>query len=67
MGAVNDDKLLTAAELADMLNLSVGTVYQRRSDGINLPPAIVINQKHIRYRLSDVNTWLNAHTVRRGA
>ncbi|NDV11808.1 helix-turn-helix domain-containing protein [Crenobacter sedimenti] len=49
--------LLTPAELAEMLGLSVQTIYNLRSNGGALPPAIVVGRR-VRYQLSDVEAWL---------
>lgn len=49
--------LLTPTELAEKLGLSVQTIYNLRSNGGPLPPAIMIGRR-IRYQSSDVDTWL---------
>lgn len=51
------EKLLTPEELAAILCLSVQTVYNRRSNGDDLPPAVHIGRL-VRYRVSDVDAWI---------
>ena len=51
--------LLTPAELAEKLGLSVQTIYNLRSNGGALPPAVMIGRR-VRYRLSEGETWLQA-------
>jgi len=52
------EPLWSAQDLADYLDVPIGTVYYQRSrsDG---PPAIRVG-KHLRYRPSDVKAWLDA-------
>lgn len=49
--------LLTPTELANLLGLALQTVYNRRATGGSLPPAILLGGR-VRYRLSDVEHWL---------
>ena len=49
--------LLTPAELAEKLGLAVQTIYNLRANGGALPPAIMVG-RGVRYRLSDVEAWL---------
>ena len=55
------DKMISPTELADMLNVSVRTVYTWKSNGTG-PRAIKVG-KHIRYRTSDVEQWLEDQAV----
>lgn len=54
------DRLMTLAELADMLGVPVSTVYQWRTRGEG-PPGYRIG-RHVRYRRSAVETWLETQT-----
>jgi excisionase family DNA binding protein len=49
--------LLTPAELAQLLGLSLQTIYNRRNNGGSLPPAIMLGRQ-VRFRQEDVDTWL---------
>lgn len=55
-------RLLTIANLAELMGWSKATVYQRRYKGLSLPPSIVIDQT-IRFRSEDVDAWLISHTT----
>ncbi|WP_041791787.1 helix-turn-helix domain-containing protein [Microlunatus phosphovorus] len=62
------DRLMTLAELAEMLGIPVNTLYGWRCRGEG-PPGYRIG-RHIRYRRAAVETWLETqtdhqHTVRR--
>lgn len=52
------EKLLTPKELADMLGISVQTLYNRRSTGGSLPRAVLIGRL-VRFRQIDVDFWIN--------
>lgn len=52
--------LLNPGALAEYLNVPVKTVYEWRSRGGG-PPGIRIG-RHLRYRMSDVQTWLTERT-----
>jgi excisionase family DNA binding protein len=52
------DKLLTAPELADLLGVPVGTLYQWRVKRVG-PPAARVG-KFIRYRPADVERWVES-------
>jgi excisionase family DNA binding protein len=54
-------KLLTTRELAAYLGVPVQTVYRWRACG-TAPEAIKVG-RHMRYRLSSVNAWLNARVA----
>lgn len=55
------DRLLSPQELAAYLGVPLATVYGWRYRG-NGPPGIRIG-RHLRYRWSDLQTWLNAQTT----
>jgi excisionase family DNA binding protein len=52
--------LLKPDDLAEYLGVPVKTLYEWRSRGGG-PPGIRIG-RHLRYRMSDVQTWLNERT-----
>ncbi len=52
-------ELMSAADLADFLQLPLHSIYQQRHRGGDLPPAVKIG-KHLRYRKADVVAWLDA-------
>ena len=53
------DKLLTPEALGAMLSMSVQTVYNRRAQGLSLPPAVKLGRL-LRFREADINTWIAA-------
>ncbi|MHB8848821.1 MAG: helix-turn-helix transcriptional regulator [Burkholderiales bacterium] len=55
------EKLLTPQALGVMLSMSVQTVYNRRAQGLSLPPAVKLGRL-LRFRESDVQTWITAQT-----
>lgn len=59
------DRLMTLAELADMLGVPVNTVYQWRTRGEG-PPGYRIG-RHVRYRRTAVEAWLELQTDDRHA
>ena len=52
------EKLLTPEELADILGLSVQTIYNRRALQGPLPPSVNLGRR-VRFRPEDVRAWLN--------
>ena len=56
-------KLLAPQELADFLSVPLGTLYQWRSRGGG-PKGIRVG-KHLRYRMTDVDAFLDANTDER--
>lgn len=56
------DDLLTTAELAALLGLKPHTIHQRRYRGDSLPRSITLSANVIRYRRSEVEAWLEAHS-----
>lgn len=55
------EKLLTPQALGVMLSMSVQTVYNRRAQGLSLPPAVKLGRL-LRFRESDVQVWITAQT-----
>lgn len=53
------EPLMTAQELAEYLRIPLHTLYDWRRHRKG-PPAIRMG-KHLRYRASDVDGWLEAH------
>lgn len=53
------EQLLTPQELAQLLRLSLQTIYNRRSLGGSLPPAVHIGRL-VRYKPADVAAWLDS-------
>lgn len=54
------DRLMTLAELAEMLGIPVNTLYGWRCRGEG-PPGYRIG-RHVRYRRSAVESWLETQT-----
>lgn len=52
-------RLLTPAELGKLLGLSVQTIYNRRCEGLPLPPAVKLGRL-LRFPESGVRAWLDA-------
>ncbi len=60
-------KLLTETEAAEFLGLSVSTLRQSRMNGVRTnripcPPFIKLGRA-IRYRIDDLNRWIEEHRV----
>jgi excisionase family DNA binding protein len=56
-------RLLTAKELAALLDVSLRTIWRRRSDG-SMPTPLRVGRS-IRWRLSDIRNWIaNGCTIR---
>ncbi|MCF4122182.1 helix-turn-helix domain-containing protein [Antribacter sp. KLBMP9083] len=58
--------LLTPQEVADMLRIPVRTLYGQRSAGRPTPPGVKIG-RHLRYRLADVEAWIDEQFGRSAA
>lgn len=56
-------KLLSPAELAEMCGVPLGTVYRWNHNGTG--PEVLHIGKHVRYRLVDVERWLDAQAASR--
>lgn len=54
------DNLLSPQQLADYLGIPVKTVYTWRTNNVG-PEGIKVG-KHVRYRQSSVETWLNGQS-----
>lgn len=55
------ENLLNVKELSEILGLSVNAIYDRRTRGGDLPPAIRITSRTLRWRRSDVELWIVEH------
>lgn len=53
------NKLLTPAELADILGLAPQTIYNLRSMGASLPPCVRIGRV-VRFPIDGVEAWIAA-------
>lgn len=53
------DRLLTLDEVAEYLNIPIGTLYQWRSRG-EAPRGIRVG-RHVRVRESELQKWLDDH------
>ncbi len=58
----NDDRLLTANELADFLDVPIKTLYAWRCRGEG--PVGFRAGKHLRYRWVDVEVWIEDRITR---
>ena len=58
------DPLLSPVELAEFWHVPLATIYQMNSRGTG--PRRIRVGKHVRYRLSDCEKWLDAHAVEAG-
>lgn len=56
--------LLTAQELAEQLGVPLATLYQWNTKGTG--PKRIRMGRHVRYRLSDVDAWLDRQAVGEG-
>jgi excisionase family DNA binding protein len=56
------ESLLSAKSLAEMLGVPLGTIYRwnHRGDG----PLPLHIGRHVRYRVADVESWIEAHAWR---
>lgn len=57
------DSLLDPAALSEYLGIPIGTIYQWRHRGRG-PRSIRVG-RHLRYRLADVEAWLDSQTDRK--
>ena len=58
--------LLTPQEVADLLRIPVRSLYVQRSAGRPTPPGVKIG-RHLRYRLADVEAWVEEQFTRSAA
>ncbi|MFJ7112667.1 helix-turn-helix transcriptional regulator [Streptomyces albogriseolus] len=58
-------ELLSIRELAEFLGVPIQTIYCYNYDGSG--PRRIKFGKHVRYRRTDVEKWLEEHTVERAA
>lgn len=63
-GSDKIQSLLGPQDLADWLGVPLGTVYRWRTNGDG-PPGLRVG-KHLRYRVQDVERWLEAQVERAG-
>jgi excisionase family DNA binding protein len=63
----NPRTLLTTAEAADYLGITTGTLEQWRSAGRHNVPFIRLGSRTVRYRVSDLEKWLESRLVGAGA
>ena len=54
------ERLLTPRELSALIALAQKTIYNRRTTGGDLPPAIILG-RHVRFKASDVHQWMEQH------
>jgi predicted DNA-binding transcriptional regulator AlpA len=54
--------LLTEKQVAKWLGLSLPSLQRMRSKGSG-PPFVQLSQRRIGYKKSDVENWLQAHTI----
>jgi excisionase family DNA binding protein len=59
MPRIEIERLLTAEEVAELLQVKVETIHQWRWKGKG-PKAVKAGPKFVRFRPSDVNDWLDA-------
>jgi predicted DNA-binding transcriptional regulator AlpA len=55
------DRLLSTAELAEVLGCSVAWLELRRMNGGG-PPYIRVSHRRVRYKVSDLEQWLRSRT-----
>jgi predicted DNA-binding transcriptional regulator AlpA len=51
------EKLLTPVELSQLIGLAVQSIYNRKSEGLSLPPAVKLGRL-LRFPESGVRAWL---------
>jgi excisionase family DNA binding protein len=56
-----DNTLMSAREVAEYLGIPLKTMYGMNSNG-TAPPRIRVG-RYVRYRRSDVELWLDGHSV----
>lgn len=52
------ERLMSTSEVAEYLNVPIGTIYQWRSSGVG-PTGMRVG-RHVRYRRAEVDKWLEA-------
>lgn len=65
--APSTDQLLTTKQVAFALNISPSTLEKARSTGLGNYPFFIRVGRNIRYRQSDISTWLDANREAVGA
>jgi predicted DNA-binding transcriptional regulator AlpA len=57
MTTLNQDEWIGLQQLADIAGWTLGTVYNRMANGMDMPPFYKLG-RNIRFKMSDVNAWL---------
>lgn len=60
-GLAAADPLISPRDLGELCGVPIGTVYQWNCRGVG--PRMIKVGKHVRYRMSDINVWLDQHAV----
>lgn len=55
--ASNGNSIVTEAEAAHMLRLSLRTLQRMRAGGVEGPPFVRLTERRIGYRVADLNAW----------
>lgn len=56
---IKSQHFLTIRDLAEILGISVATLYRWRAEGVDLPPAIELGSR-LRWRRESVDAWAAA-------
>ena len=62
----NEERLMSAVEVAKLLNIGLRTVWRLSSNGV-LPPPAVRQGRIVRWLRGDIIRWINAQAERNGA
>ena len=54
----DEPRLISARELAALLNVSASSVWRMRAAG-QLPPAVRVGRRGVRWRLSDIKAFIS--------
>lgn len=57
-----DDRMISPAELAQLLGVELRTVYDWHRRRVNTPPRYAVGGQ-VRYRMSEVLAWVDAQRV----
>ena len=63
MQTAHTQGLLTVKDAAAYLNISPATLNTWRSTKRQVLPYVKVGGKHVRYRLADLDAYINAHVV----
>lgn len=61
--AINTQNLLDTKQAAAYLNISPATLHTWRCTKRNVLPYVKLGGKHVRYRLADLDAYINANLV----